>query len=97
MSYGAVSQKEMVLDKENGRTYPRYLAYDIIRFQVSDIFTSLICSIVLSQDTSHSNLKELQKRLINAILTAPFLSFSDRVKKLANKVTIYECCALKRK
>ena len=27
----------MVLDKENERSYPRYLVYDIVRFQVSSL------------------------------------------------------------
>ena len=30
--------KEMVLDKENDKVHPRYLAYDIIKFQVSLFF-----------------------------------------------------------
>ena len=30
--------KEMVLDKENDKVHPRYLAYDILVFQVSFFF-----------------------------------------------------------
>lgn len=38
----------MVLDKENEKVHPRYLAYDIVRFQVS----SSLCSWLISENGS---------------------------------------------
>ena len=38
--------KEMVLDKENDKVHPRYLAYDIIRFQVG-CFCLFFCDLAV--------------------------------------------------
>lgn len=35
--YDTLLEGEMVLDKENGRTHPRYLVYDIVRFQGQEV------------------------------------------------------------